>query len=331
MPSLAEAYTNPIAEHSWNEARQTLGRPYAAFEHTRGEINDIYVIEDSPQAVVKIPHPNPFTDTKHMLKREVATLQLLEATQADLGIAIPHVLSEATEHNHPWAALHFVPGVVYDREALQRAFSAEELTAYGAKLGEFVGKMELSLSLRTLATKVDAVHGRCKLDRAEAFTRLSSQQNISQLHDEGLPNLARHVRSLREEYDELHAAGVLTPTAVGHDDLHWLNCIFDKQRSLKGIIDFAIVKPSTPARELRFAPDFGEEATQAAAAAYQDTTQKEISTELISFWNHLQGTSSSLMIASAGYNATPYVLKTMANLYPDVDWRVELLHENADQ
>lgn len=241
----------------------------------RGEYGAVFMV-DRPRPLVSKVSP-----AKSSLFEALVVQQLAAAEPAPLSV--PQLLKYSPT-SPGYAVFSKVGGETLSAEE-HRSFTPDEKRAYGQKMGEFVAWMATAMNQAGYARIIEQVGGWTPVDRVDRITQ------CGQLARSGTgpldQNLAKVLIDTEDQYHQLRAEGLMEPTLIGHDDLHNGNVTFKNQDGMRqavGAIDFAITKPNTPERELRYTAIMGREAADAAVETYQQLTGQTLSRRLLRFW-----------------------------------------------
>ena len=164
-----------------------------------GGLNVALIVSEQglPSTVVKIPREIPDIDTVGLLKREIATVSLVnDAAQEashSLAVTIPRTIDADPEGR--WAAFSFVPGYTMSLDAIRNGFRTAELRHYGSQLGSFVAGLESLIDPAVFHGQIDAIYDLSPKDRPPRLTA-AYYRTVDMLIDRGYPQLAEVYREL---------------------------------------------------------------------------------------------------------------------------------------
>jgi hypothetical protein len=279
------------------------------------ELNAVVFAGDD--MVIKMPlSTGEYARSKSFFESEVVA-ELNTATTPP-PLAIPKFMDMRWEP--PYHALYRkVPGQVLTNADVKR-FSVAEKQAFGRKIGSFIAWLGEAMSLDAYSGIVDALPNLQLGDRIDNM-RYYAQYGINDTLDDTLSEV---LIDTWLQYRQLHTAGKLKPTMVGHDDLRIANMTFVRQAGLwhpHGVFDFDITKPSSGERELRHIMPLGPAVIEPAVEAYEAASGQSVDESVLRFWAIGQVASAAAAFAVRN-NASGLAerLIDLRYLCPERDW-----------
>jgi hypothetical protein len=181
-----------------------------------------------------------------------------------------------------------------------RAFSDPEKRELGHKVGQMVAWIGKSMSFAEYDARLPA--GPISLPDRVNYVR-SDVMLLPYFGPMAGITATNRLLDVYGKFQKCAADGALEPTIIGHDDVAVWNMVFVEcagAMSLQGLIDFGVMKKSTPEREFRHLPTIGKAAVEAAVAAYKAETGVEPSMELIYLWATMQTVSNYTRLIKRG-------------------------------
>lgn len=281
---MQETFPDPAvaAETVWEHLHRHYSLAGDTYSIAQGDTNIALITHAEKQTVIKVPLTSCIRDaedTAYFESRIVSSLH--ENAKTPPPLATPRLLNYDTSPL-PYGMYSYLPGEIVTTKEI-RTWSATAKNDLGRKIGAFVAWMESAMSLEryqeirssapyaVISDREDYLHGGLLIPR---YMQLAA-------HNQDIATFFAQTRRL---YIQQKAEGALKPTIIGHDDLWTGNMVFDNARTLRGIFDFGLTKPSSPERELRHTAAMGKEVTLAAVAEYERQTHKKVSIPLLGFW-----------------------------------------------
>lgn len=315
----------PGLQRAWQHLLPGLGN--ATLDVNGGDFSDVLLInetsEQGPRLVVKTYRSHPVSSAQFEA-RIVAELE----TYPDPPIDIPRFINCHVQDGFAYTLFEYVEGDVLGDDEI-RLFSADEKRRLGRSIGEFIIWMSKAMSPETyesirfyssdiiadgsrwnMADREQQFHESVLLGRAGSWLGLEIREPLADV-----------LRSTWQMYKDLHAAGALRPTYVGHDDLYPGNMTIKNKkgaRSLRGILDFGLTKPTSLERDLRYLLPLGSEIAEGAIEAYERGSGLKVRRDALTFWAAAQAISGYITATN------PYSLASRLTdlrvLFPDRDW-----------
>jgi aminoglycoside phosphotransferase (APT) family kinase protein len=299
--------------------------PYALHIHAPvqplagGEMNEVFMINSTPQFVIKSPRPVPFrASAEDITAYEGITLALLNEAKAKPPVQVPRIFDCDNVARPPRNILSYVSGEILDTEAIQE-LSPMERQRLGHNLGAFVVWMANAISPEVQAQIAEEV-GFAPFSRKDVLgLRLRYAKHLMQ---NGYYTMVETMYALYDTYDD-----IVPPDAdvVGHNDLRAANLVFGKDTNnlyrLDGVFDFGITTTASVEHEMRHFVGMGDGVLEAAVAEYAEQTGIEPSREAIWHIHRAQVIAASSYYAIEGTIANhPEEIARMLKTFPEKDW-----------
>lgn len=276
----------PAAERVQEYLSSHFSRFDTGYDIAQGDTNTVLISHTEKPVVIKVPNTSCRRDAKDTAYFESTIVNSLhEQAVAPAPVSIPCLLNYDTRPS-PYSMYSFLPGRIVSNEEI-RSWTAAEKTRLGENIGAFVAWMESALSLEQYQDIRNSARYADISNRDNFLHGALLRPRYNQLEPHNR-ELALFFAATRRLYREQKAQGVLTPTIIGHDDLHAGNIVFDDDQTLQGVFDFGLTKPSSPERELRYAVPMGNEVIGSAITEYERQTGKRIHLPLLGFWAIVQ-------------------------------------------
>lgn len=274
---------------------------------TSGEMSDVYML-DAAGLVVKFPKEvyvagpvmkfpvDPQAAVHANLREALVVGELRNREKAPL--ALPRLI-ECSIDSPVYSIFEKVDGVTLNRQDVDR-FSEEERELLGRKIGAFVAWMSTAFTFDDYReileeTKEFIVPNRSRILQ-KRWREVAYNPHVNDVLGHVMHELKHAHRSLADQ-------GLLTPTVIGHTDLHLGNITFTEHDGVRvphGIIDFGSTQPTTPESDLRHAAILGLDIGEAATKEYEALTGQELQSRLIGFWAITQVASACAHVAING-------------------------------
>lgn len=278
---------NASIERVWEDV---AGKPYysgRSYTTAHGENSTVLITSGENPSVVKIYADGDDESRKRACLESFIVGALAECAEP-APVAVP-VVEDCQATRRPYYATYsYVPGTIINREQIRR-FSSTEQAQFGSGIGRFVAWLEVAIPLETY----EELHhlAPAKLPGREQYLEGRKFQQLygsMKMVDAGF---RRILGGLWAYNNALRTTGELTPTLVGHDDLHPGNLTFTQTEEgwrLHGIFDFGLAKPSTAERELRFLAPLGSRVIDAAIETYESESGRVVDRGLLAYWGVVQ-------------------------------------------
>lgn len=287
--------------------------------------------QNGSNEVVKVPYPSVVSD--NLVRYEARILEVLEDVEAPPPVVIPR-LQDIDYHPRPlWFSMTRLPGVSLSLLEAGRLHEDEQ-SALGAAVGRFAAWMAQSVSFEDFENiSLDAGFAGdassvliSRTDVVETFAGGSATFNW--LEENGYPALANVLSGNYRDHCQLKNRGLLANTVIGHDDLHPGNVRFE-HRGINvypiGVLDFGIMKPSNPERELRYMWALSEASGIAAKDAYEVEMGVVLDERLLSFWAIAQRVTNAVYMVNqpsppSGIAGLQEIGRQLQRLVPEEDF-----------
>jgi hypothetical protein len=287
--SVIDVLNGPAAaEAVWTEVRERQIVTDETYQlNQNGELSFV-IVTDGGEAVIKLPRAESISDyNRHaadLTNFESYIVSALGDAVEPAPLEIPQIIESNTARRPYFAMYSQVIGNLLTKQEVSRLSQAER-RRFGSAIGSFVAWMQDAIPFETF----DQIYTDAPApipDRADYLTPGMGAARIKGLYKID-PDFARFVETTYAYFEYLEEGDALEPNMIGHDDLHLGNTAFREQRggwNMTGVFDFGSTKPSTPERELRNMPPLGSDITNAAIAAYEQASGKQIDRDLLAFW-----------------------------------------------
>jgi hypothetical protein len=269
------------AKRVWDDLHSRyrfLGDTYSI---AQGDANIALITHTEKQVVIKIPVASCMRDAEDTAYFESSIVSSLQEYTEAPPVTIPRALIYDTSPL-PYGMYSYLPGNIVSNDEIRR-WPNERQIALGSKIGAFVAWMASAMPLEQykeirasaryadIFNRDDYLHGALIKPRYEQLAKYNQ-------------GIATFFASARQLYRSQKSAGLLKPTITGHDDLYTGNMVFSDDKTLQGIFDFGLTKPSSPERELRHTATMGSAVAHAAIAEYERQTNTKLNVPLLGFW-----------------------------------------------